>query len=80
MKRIQVVDIIADWEATTRNLRGERQQRDTLKRLLAIAYEEDARTWISFISGELLKSRRRINRLSARQSRLRRRLGSPQRC
>lgn len=66
--------ITVEYLRASNDLAWERQKRDTLKRFIAIAHLQNAPKWIHFFSEELHKSRRRINRLSARQSRLRHRL------
>ena len=59
-------------------LNGARYQRDTLKRLLAIAKAEDLPGWTSSFATHLEQSRKRINRLSAGYSRLKKRTAASQ--
>lgn len=59
-----------DYEVCSRQLAGERHRRDTLKLLLKKAKLDQAPLWTSTIAGLLAESRKRINRLSARKSRL----------
>jgi len=57
-----------------RELDGERNKRDILKLLLDRAKADDLPDWIVALSEHLTLTRKSINRLSAKRSRLQRRL------
>ena len=57
------------------DLAGEGRKRDTLKRLLVHAKQASLTRWSDALSAELTKTRRDMNRLYARRTRLRGALG-----
>jgi hypothetical protein len=74
MKEIQDPELEYQYMQTCRELDGERNRRGILRSLLVCAKHSQLPRWTSALEDALSRSRKRVNTLSARKSRLRRRL------
>lgn len=64
-----------DFQQLCRELAGERHKRNVLKAFLVMTKKMNLLHWTAMLSDELAASRKKINRLSAKHSRYKRRLG-----